>query len=81
MYPNGICCSRVSTIGIGVLAVANQGRAALRRVPLPERCPAYVSSVLVAAGQEIEKLPLRELSRPMTGHQPIAVAAESNRHR
>ena len=37
--------------------------------------------VLVAAGQEIEKLPLRELSRPMTGNQPSAVAAKSNRHR
>ena len=37
--------------------------------------------VLVAAGQEIEKLPLRELSRPMPGHRPIAAVARPDRQR
>jgi hypothetical protein len=36
------------------------------------------SNVLIAAGHQIEKLPLSEISRPMTGHQPIALAAGSN---
>lgn len=37
--------------------------------------------VLVPAGRGFRKLPLTQISPATTGHQPIAVAAESNRHR
>ena len=40
-----------------------------------------VGSVSGPAGQEFEKLPFKEISRPTTGDQPIAVVAGSNLHR
>mgnify|MGYP000390945233 CR=1 FL=1 len=61
-------------------AAAQQGLSA-ERSDRPTTQPGYDRNVLIAAGHQIEKLPLSEISRPMTGHQPIAVAAESNRHR
>ena len=49
-----------------------------RTKSLPARS---VCLVLIAAGHRIEKLPLSELSRPMTGHRPIAAVARPDRQR